>query len=225
MSAPPTVRLSPLPTTFAATVAALHRVAEEIVAPARKPDNEIALYPTPGGFGTPVFDHDGARRQVRVEGSKLVYEVDQARRSAPLTTLDAARALVADHVPGGPLSDEPLAVDPTAAERLAAWYALGADVLAAFADETASEARLWPEHFDLAIEMGEARANYGFSPGDEHHDEPYAYVGPWTAEVSGELWNARGFRGAELTYAELLGAPDPRAAALEFFTTRKDALG
>jgi hypothetical protein len=87
--------------------------------------------------------------------------------------------------------------------------------------------RLWPEHFDIAIEMGAEplRANYGFSPGDEGHPEPYAYVGPWTAEVSGELWNGDGFRGAELSYAELLSAPDPRAAALEFFTTRKDALG
>ena len=38
------------------------------------------------------------------------------------------------------------------------------------------------------------------------------------------LWNATGFRGAELSYAELLAAPDQRAAALEFFTTRKEAL-
>ena len=41
--------LQPLPPSFAATAAALHRVAEEIVAPARKPDNEIALVATPGG--------------------------------------------------------------------------------------------------------------------------------------------------------------------------------
>ena len=60
--------------------------------------------------------------------------------------------------------------------------------------------------------------------GDDHHSEPYAYISPWTAEVSGELWQATGFRGAELTYAELLGAADPRAAALHFFTTRKEAL-
>ena len=84
--------------------------------------------------------------------------------------------------------------------------------------------RLWPEHFDIAIEMGVQRANYGFSPGDDHHREPYAYISPWTAEVSGELWQATGFRGAELPYAELLGASDPRAAALDFFTTRKEAL-
>ena len=150
--------------------------------------------------------------------SCLVYE-----QRVPLTSLEAARALVAELA--GPVSGA-LSVDPEAAARLADWYALGAHVLAAFADASASEARLWPEHFDLAIEMGEepSRANYGFSPGDADHPEPYAYVGPWTAAVSGELWNARGFRGAELGYAELLAAPDPRAVALEFFTSRKEAL-
>ena len=55
-------------------------------------------------------------------------------------------------------------------------------------------------------------------PATSSTPEPYAYVGPWTAEVAGELWQANGFRGAELTYAELLAAPDQRAAALEFFT-------
>jgi len=195
------------------TVAALHRVAEQIVAPARKPDNEIALTATPGGFGTPVFEHDGVRRRVRVDGAELVYE-----RRVPLASLEAARELVAELVPA-PLSAEPLEIDPEAAARLGDWYALGAAVLDEFA---AAPIRLWPEHFDIAIELDQV--NYGFSPGDEHHDEPYAYVGPWTAEVSGELWNATAFRGAELTYSELQAAADPHAAALAFFTIRKEAL-
>ena len=180
--------MRPLPDGFAAAVGALHRVAEEVVAPARKPDNEIALAATPGGFGTPVFEWEGSLQQVRVEGASLVYE----RR-------------------------EPLDVDPEAAAALADWYAFGDEVLRALGGEPV----LWPEHFDLAIVIGEA--NYGFSPGDEQHAEPYAYVGPFNP-VEGELWNATGFPGAELTYAELLAAPDPRAAALEFFTTRKEAL-
>ena len=201
--------LQPLPPGFATSVAELHRVAEEVVSPARKPDNEIALEATPGGFGTPEFEWDGSRRQIRVDGAELVYSADGEERR------------------------EPLDVDPAAATRLADWYALGADVLGqlvadAAAEDAASPVRLWPEHFDIAIELGEERAgrraNYGFSPGDEDHPEPYAYVGPWTAEVAGDLWGATGFRGAELTYAELLAAPDPRAAALEFFTSRKEAL-
>jgi hypothetical protein len=58
----------------------LHRVAEQIVAPARKPDNEIALVATPGGFGTPEFDYAGRRQQVRVEGAELVHRSGDAVR-------------------------------------------------------------------------------------------------------------------------------------------------
>jgi hypothetical protein len=228
MSSDPIPRLMPLPATFEATVHALHRVAEQVVSPARKPDDEIALEPAPGGFGTPAFDHDGVRRQVRVERGELVDRAGGEDRRVPLTTLEAARRHVADLVPGGPLSDEPLGIDPEAAARLGDLYAFGAAVLGELADGIATPVRLWPEHFDIAIELGDEaageRANYGVSPGDEHHAHPYAYVGPWTAEVSGDLWRATGFRGAELTYAELLAAPDPRAAALEFFTTRREAL-
>src|SRR3954451_9990064 len=99
--------MKPLPPTFAATVSALHRVAEEIVAPARKPDNEIALAATPGGFGTPEFDHAGRRRQGRVIGAELV----DGKRREPLTALEDARRFVGDLVPGGPLSTEPLDID------------------------------------------------------------------------------------------------------------------
>jgi hypothetical protein len=219
--------LQPLPPTFTTTVAALHRVAEQLVAPARKPDNEIALSATPGGFGTPEFDYGGRRRQVRVEGVELVYRSGDDERRSPLTTLEDARRLIAELVPGGPLSTAPLDVDAAASARLGDWYAFGAAILGELADGTASPAWLWPEHFDIAIELGDAdagqRANYGFSPGDGDHDEPYAYVGPWTAEVSGALWRATGFRGAQLTYSELLAGADQPAAALEFFTRRKDA--
>ena len=184
-------RLSPLPDRFLATVAALHRVAEEVVAPARKPDNEIALEPTPGGFGTPEFEWEGSTHQVRVEGAELVREVDGQRQRTPLE------------------------VDPAAAEALADWYAFGAAILERLAadagpDEGAPSPILWPEHFDVALELGSEaegrRATYGFSPGDEQHPEPYAYVGPWSPQAPGGLWNANGFGGAELGYAGLLDA-------------------
>jgi hypothetical protein len=88
--------------------------------------------------------------------------------------------------------------------------------------------QLWPEHFDLALEIGneqaERRAALGGSAGDDTHPEPYLYVAPWSARPEGELWQARGFPGAELPYAELLAAPDPRATALEFFRVRLAAL-
>jgi hypothetical protein len=208
--------LQPLPPTFAATVAALHSVAEQIVAPARKPDNEIALAPTPGGFGTPAFEHDGKRQQVRVEGADLVRAAGGEEQRAALTTLEAARQIVADLV-SAELSGEPLEIDPVAAARLADWYAFGDGVLRTIGGESV----LWPEHFDIAIELG--AATYGFSPGDEQHAEPYAYLLPWNP-VEGELWQATGFRGAELAYADLLAADDPHAAALDFFHARKEAL-
>ncbi|MGN6215373.1 MAG: hypothetical protein ACTHN7_00225 [Solirubrobacterales bacterium] len=202
--------IAPLPDGFAAAVAALHRVAEEVVAPARKPDNEIALEATPGGFGTPPFEWEGAMHRVRVEGTELVRETDGRQEREALE-----------------------GVDPEAARALAAWYELGTAVLERLRDEadataTATEPILWPEHFDVAIEMGAeasgARATYGFSPGDENHSQPYAYVAPWTAQPAGELWNARGFGGAELGYADLLAAADPARAALDFMRSRRDAL-
>jgi hypothetical protein len=226
--------LRPLPGTFVATTSALHRVAEVLIAPARKPDNEIALESTRGGFGTPEFEFEGARHRVRVEGSELVHEIDGGERRAPLETLAEAATVIVDLLPPGTeLDEEPLGIDAAASRALGAWYEFGAVVLgrlvaAAGPEDEATPPRLWPEHFDIAIELGSegkgVRANYGFSPGDEDHPEPYAYVGPWTASVSGELWRARGFTGADLSYAELLAATDPRALAMDFFATRRDAL-
>lgn len=226
--------LAVLPEGFAATVASLHRVAEAIVAPARKPDNEIALQATPGGFGTPAFDYEGARHQVRIEGTELVHGEDASARRAPLVSLAVAAEAVAGLLPAGAeLNDEPLEVDPAASRALGAFYAFAEMVLArlvatAGPGDDPTPTRLWPEHFDIAIELGAegegVRANYGASPGDEDHPEPYLYVGPWTAEVEGDLWRARGFKGAELTYADLIGAADQGAAALDFFLVRKDAL-
>jgi hypothetical protein len=251
-----TAPLPPLPDGFAATVRSLHRVAEQLVAPARKPDNEIALEPTPGGFGTPPFEWDGARHQVRVEGTQLVHEAGQGERRVPLRSLAVAATAVDDLLPEDSVrsllrmeqqtangSDEgaleagpaggALEIDPAAAAALASWYAFGDEVLRRLAAtaapaDAASSPILWPEHFDVAIELGEEaagrRATYGFSPGDENHAEPYAYVAPWQAPAAGEPWNARGFTGAELGHAELLAAPDPAAAALDFLANRRDLL-
>lgn len=237
--------LQQLPDGFADTVTALHRVAAELVAPARKPDNEIALAATPGGFGTPEFEYEGARHQVRVEGAELVHEVDGAERRAPLASLEDAASSLPELAPPGGWRLSPsgrqeataaggaLDVDPAAAQALAEWYAFGEEVLAHLVSlasdaEGATAPTLWPEHFDIAIELGSeklgTRATYGFSPGDENHPEPYVYVSPWTAPVSGRLWQAQGFRGAELGYPELLAAGDEHRAAVDFFMPRWDLL-
>jgi len=209
MATPTDSPLAPLPATFAATRDELHRVAEQVVSPARvaATGNEIALEATAGGFGTPPFP-DGGR--VRVDGDELVTEE-----------------------PGGSERREPLAVDRAGAQALAAVHAFAWEVLTVLRDEApagadASPLHLWPEHFDVAFEQGaEAegrRAGYGVSPGDADHAEPYLYVGPWAEPPSGPGWNATAFRGAELGYAALLEAPDQRAAALAFFRDRRAAL-
>ncbi len=226
--------LEPLPSTFVPTVESLHEVAAELVAPARKPENEIALEPTPGGFGTPYFEFDGAQRRVRVEGDELVHECGGKQRRAPLRSLTGAGEAITELLPiDSRLSDAPLSVDAAASRALGAYFAFGAEVLGrllegAGPDDEASPVRLWPEHFDIAIELGSEarglRANYGFSPGDEGHEEPYLYVGPWSAAVDGELWNANGFAGAQLCYSALVAAEDQTAAALEFFASRRNAL-
>jgi hypothetical protein len=203
-------RLEPLPSSFADTRTSLHEVAEGVVSPARKPENEIALRYTHGGFGTPFFTEADADCQVRVEHGELVRQRGNQEKREPL----------------------PGAVDPAAASSLGDFYGFACSVLeelrAVEADGDPSLVQLWPEHFDIAFELGSEaagqRANFGASPGDADHPEPYLYVGPWVAEVSGELWNAKGFKGAELTYAELLEAEDQRRTAIDFFAERYRAL-
>ena len=179
--------------TFVSTREALHRVAEQVVSPARvaATGHEIALMVTPGGFGTPPFPDGGG---VRVDGTELVVR-------------DAA----------GSERRTPLEVDATAAARLAAFFAFAQRVLETLHAEARepSPIHLWPEHFDLAFTADEV--NYGASPGDEHHDEPYLYVGPWTAPPPGPEWNAVGFTGAELSW------PVEEEAALAFFRARRAA--
>ena len=204
-------RLQPLPESFAMTREALHRVAAEVVSPARLPENEIALRYTRCGFGTPFFDDGGVDCQVRVQHGALVRQRgDREEREA----LEG--------------------VEVEAAHALGELYGFGCSVLeelrAENSDEEPSLTQLWPEHFDIAIELGleseGRRANYGVSPGDEDHEEPYLYVGPWdAARADGPLWDATGFPGAELSYSELLGAEDQRRTALEFMGERLRALG
>ena len=121
-------------------------------------------------------------------------------------------------------------MDPAAAADLAKFFALADEMEREIQAEginpgDAVDRRfdapiLWPEHFDIAVEAGkgtEQRAVYGASPGDEAHPEPYFYVNPWSKKEHDEFWNATGFNGAILTYAEVLAANDQKAVIREFF--------
>ena len=217
--------------TFVSTRDALHRVAEHVVAKARfVDDREIRLTAVPGGFATPLLG-DGTR--VRVEADELVIDSPSGARRAALTTIREAAALVGIE-PGFPTElyepatsfdpDQPLSIDRRSAEELAAWYGFTADVLGAFVAEIAeahpSPLILWPEHFDQAFYTEDAdetrRANYGASPGDVGHPEPYLYVGPWGTTPPNGFWNASHFNGAVLAVSALASADNSAEVALQF---------
>jgi hypothetical protein len=206
---------------------ALHAVAEHVLAPARfAATGRIGLRATPNGFGTPPFPDTEGERQVCVRHTDLVACDADGERSAPITTLRDAAAFV-DVTPGAPRGvyepatpldlDRPLAVDAGAARQIAEWFALADDGLHQFvalhAPSDPSEIQLWPEHFDLATTID--RVNFGASPGDADHGQPYLYVGPFEPRT-GPFWNES--FGASLDRVQV---PDV-AAAVGFFTRGLD---
>lgn len=218
--------LSPLPAGFDRTRASLHALAEHVIAPCRhEATAKIGLRFTHRGFGTPFLPGD---RQVRVDAGNLIDSRTGGGREHALTTLgDAARFL--GTTAGAPIevyrpttpgaSDAPLVVDTPAAVALGDWFGFCASLLeqlradagagaeVAPGTDEPSRVQLWPEHFDLAVDIGPEghRANFGGSPGDDTHPEPYLYVGPW-APRRGEFWNEP--FGASLSYRELLAGAD-----------------
>jgi hypothetical protein len=225
-------RLRAVPPGLVATRLSLHRLAEKVVAPARRQANgKFGLRYTRGGFGTPFFAADV---QVRVQGTELIVDQDGQLRRSEITTLVAAGAhLGTELLPlDRELDGAPLELDRSAAVFLGDWYGFAASVLeelrAGAPAHEPSRVQLWPEHFDVALELGleanGSRAAYGLSPGDEGHEQPYLYVAPWSAPAPGPLWQASGFTGAEMAYAEVLAAAEQREAALTFFRDRLDAL-
>ncbi|HEY0390016.1 MAG TPA: hypothetical protein VGC71_16365 [Gaiellales bacterium] len=228
MASAPTAPLSPA---FATTRDALHRLAVYVVSPAQRlaTGNEIVLQATPGGFGTTLLRNGG----IRVDGTALVDERGGRARRTSITSLRAMAAFVGiepdvaqqelfDVPPHGDL-DEPLRVDPDAAAELAAWYAYTTELLEGLRREAqpaddASPVRLWPEHFDAAVDLGDQgaghRGTYGGSPGDRHHPQPYLYASPWAGRID-PFFDDPSFKGAALTYDRIIGGADGAAFLLE----------
>jgi hypothetical protein len=241
------MNFAPLPDDWPAQRDTMRRVATHVVAQAQQRETgHFALMALPGGFGTPQF---GAQRtRVRVVGGSLVVERADGQRDGERTaTTDvltiagsSIRALCAgigfepdpdlsvggDTPPPGDL-DEPLSLDSIVAAILGDWYGLGQramdDAVASLPDAQASVVRLWPEHFDVGIDLAadaarkpDVRVNLGASAGDGSHQEPYVYVGPWGDERPGpsDYWNAP--FGAVLSFAELDAADNPLSRASEF---------
>jgi hypothetical protein len=208
------------------TARTLHLVAVHIVARARQQAvRRFSLRLTPGGFGTPEFGP--ASRRVRVSGGTLIVESDapgspaatalaidgaSLRQLADVAGVDLATPLdVGPDTPAVGDADATLALDVADAGAVGEWFGIVAGALdrvvgAVPAAAGATVARVWPEHFDAALDVAarpDVRVNLGGSPGDSSIGDPYLYVGPWTADRPGEatFWNAP--FGATRTRAEL----------------------
>ncbi len=238
--------LEPLPAGFDNGRRALHEVAFFVVAPARfAATGKLGLRYTHRGFGTPFFrDTHGIDTQIRVHGNEIIVQSGDAAVAHPIPTLSDATATLGIpyrdvwfedfHDPLPPADPHiPLNIDATVTDAIGAWFGFASHVLERTRRTPGavdvSRVQLWPEHFDLAFEMGdssgEARASYGASPGDTTHPEPYLYVAAWgSIDRSDPFWNDTTFNGASLGYRRLLDADDPYAAALAFFQTGYERL-
>jgi hypothetical protein len=216
---------------------AWHVLAEHVLAPARhRVNGKIGLRYTRGGFGAPYF---GADEQVRVSDDGLVVVRGDELTIHPISSAGGA-AEELGFAAGAPTDvypptttldpDAPLEIDPASARMLGDWFGFGASVLEALraavpASEEPARVQLWPEHFDLSVDLGvEAdgrRATFGASPGDEAHPEPYLYVTPWSAQ-QGAFWNEDKY--ASFPFSELVAAPDQRARAAAFFAEARSVL-
>jgi hypothetical protein len=227
--------LDALPAEFEATRASMHQLAYFALSPARyRRVGKMGLRATTGGFGTPVFDGELAR----VEEIQLVHESGEGIATALISTVrEATRFLGVDYDPDwftdfkDPLTpvdpDSDLDIDESASVALGNWFDFGARSLEALRthggeDDDVSEVQLWPEHFDLATELGDAdrggRASYGASPGDAAHNQPYVYVAAWgEIDRAVRYWNDRAFNGASLGHEDLLASVDPVQTAVDFF--------
>jgi len=221
---------------------AWHAVAEHVVAPARhRATGKIGLRFTRGGFGTPFFPDDGDERQVRVDGTRFVVVRDGVVTDTPLTTVgtvaEAAQitpgAPTGVYVPTTPLDPSArLEIDDAAVALLGDWFGFAASLLeqvraeAPPTERAATRLQLWPEHFDLSIDLGadDRRGTFGASPGDEAHPLPYLYVTHWVDVEHDHYWNDAAFGGASLGLAALHDADDQRAAALDFFRSGQSRL-
>lgn len=216
---------------FVATRDSVHQFAEHVLAKARHVDDgKVELTAFAGGFATPLL---AGSRRIRLDGVDVVVDEHSESRRAALTTVASAAEFVGVeagfptelYAAATPLQPSaPLTVDRNSAASLAAWFDFTAAILNQFARELAdahpSPLVLWPEHFDQAFFTSDShegrRANYGASPGDAGHPEPYLYVGPWGAVADNSFWNAEHFNGAVLALSQLIAVADPTDTAMQF---------
>jgi len=232
--------LPALPANLVSTRLALHRLAAYVIAPARHRQTErFGLRATADGFGTPLF----GERRIRVEGLNLIDEVGADVRTAPISSLAAASEFLGEPIdaetaaehdsPALGDADSDLGVDEESSMWLGAWFNMAFDALNIVRQDAesvdASEAQLWPGHFDPAIEIGDEdhRGSYGASPGDDGISEPYLYLSAWwpdrlNLDTDDPFWNATAFTGAVLKVSDFPSDVDPVEVAVQFWRTARD---
>lgn len=190
---------SPSGDDLATTRRSLHAVAEHIMAgPQHRLAGTIRLVVTADGFSTIALV--GAAGRLEVRGASLVAHRPAAELQVPLagSIAEVAEAVGVD--PGAPVgvysdgsgadASFEVVVEPASTQEILRVLAMGDAALRRFTMRHGSEGSpvpvLWPEHFDVGIDLDEV--NYGVSPGDGFITEPYAYVGPWQQRL-GPFWN------------------------------------
>jgi hypothetical protein len=142
-------------------------------------------------------------------------------------------------------NDEPREYDPALAENFLTAVVSADSVLKKHRAGLSGEpgpVQLWPHGFDLAFEWFGTRVmeyeehgqvekypsqlNFGFSPGEPSHPEPYFYSNPWPFEAdvlldkslpSGGRWFTAGWQGSMLPYDKLVGASEAGERLLAYF--------
>lgn len=190
-------RIEAPPPELRATRDTLQLIAEHVIAPTRaRAHGRTGLRWTRDGFGTPYF---GADAQLRVEADVLVVEVgERVHRGRITSLLDAAEFVGYDVTRTDAEFDaRPLPIEAGASRWLSDWLGFGCSVLEQLRAERGSgvtpPVELDPSSFELRLALSPGR----FGALTTH--EPALRAG-----------------ARELTLAELLEAPDQRAAALEF---------
>lgn len=232
------------PDLFRSTRLELQRVATHLLARARfAADGRFGLRVTPTGIGTPLFGSNGT--VLRIAATTLIHEFRVAGEARSATTTLAGRSLrelaefagidlkspfsAGSDSPELGDADAPVEVDAAAGSEVLAWLKVGAEAVDRVLPLThePSVAQLWPEHFDIGVDVasGHGRVNLGASPGDSFSPEPYLYVSPWEESRPGDprFWNAP--FGAVLDRGAVLDAPDAVGHAAAFFREGLRLLG
>ena len=128
------------------------------------------------------------------------------------------------------------ASDRASFEQLAAWFELGASMLARIREANdGSEIRCWPHHFDIATLItvaAERTVGVGLEPGDVYYAEPYFYVSTrpepprdaLTAPLAGGgAWHTHEWVGAVLPGSRVVDASLIREQVEAFLDSAVDA--